>query len=381
MYRSLAATLLVIMLVACGAEQPSVGPLSVVTLQPDDGAVVRPDATVVVGFDRAIDASTLASRFTLTRNGIGVDGTVGYVRATRIARFTPEAALAEGQYTASLASGVRADDGSVLTATQSWSFTVSAAAAPGDPPVDPGPPDPADPPDPPAPGDPVDDRAGLRAAFVSPTPTKRLAGLVTVEIDLEASAGIQRAELFVDGPDETGSVRVARMVKSPSAAPVARDQLRASISTLDFETGLYGLRVRLEDRAGGVIEEALVVEFLTPFMITHPTDGEGVGLGNGRHIVAVAIGVNGTILDDYDVTSVDVYINGTLYAAGIPVDDDATSTRLIVYPWDTDEPGLGGHSTTFTGDRVITARVYFVDPATDELRNEFTPGVLVSFLP
>ena len=388
MYRSLAATLLVIMLVACGAEQPALSPLGVVTVQPENGAVdVTPGTTVSASFDRAIDASTLASRFTLSRDGEAVDGTVRFVRATRIALFTPDEVLAEGTYLANLASGIRADDGSVLPSGQVWSFSVSAGEEPGDPPGEPvapdpsDPSDPSDPPDPLDPDDPVDDRTGLRAAFLSPTPNKRLAGVVNVEVDLEALQGIERAELFVDGEGDAGSVRVGLLVTDLDAAPVVRDQLSASISTVDFETGIYGLRIRLEDRAGDVIEEMLLVEFLTPFMITHPTEGEGVGLGTDRQIVAVTIGVNGTILDDYDVTSIDLYINGALYATDIPVDADPTSTRLIVYPWDTTDPGLGGHPVDAPGDRVLTARVYFEDPATSTARNEFTPGVIVDYQP
>ena len=375
MYRFLASILLVFALVACGTQQAPQGAVGIVTLTPEDGAVAVAPNAVTVSFDRAIDASTLASRFTLSLDGAAVEGTVGYAQATRTARFTPEAALAEGSYTAALASGIRAEDGSVLTTGRSWSFVVAAEADPGDPANgDPPPPDPTDSTDP---DDPADQEAELRAAFLSPTPNKRLAGFVNVEVDLEADEGIRRAELFVDG--EGGSVRVARWDMDPEVAPVVRETLSAFVSTVDFETGVYGLRIVLEDRAGNVIEEMLVVEFLTPFLITHPTDGEGVG--GARRIVAVTIGVNGTILDDYDVTTVDLYINGSLYAAGIPVDDDATSTRLIVYPWDTTDPGLGGHPVDAPGDRVLTARVYFVDPATDTLRNEFTPGVIVDYQP
>ncbi len=374
MYRRLAVLFLLMSLVACGTQQAPQGAVSVVTLAPEDGAVaVTPDATVIAAFDRAIDASTLASRFTLSHQGQAVEGTVGYAQATRTARFTPDAELAEGLYTAALASGIRAVDGSVLTAGRSWSFVV-AEAAPGDPQNGAPPPPPPGPTDP---DDPTEHDVELRAAFLSPTPNKRLAGLVSVELDVEAEEGIRRAELFVDG--EGGAVRAARWDMDPAAAPVLRETLSASISTVDFETGEYALRVVLEDRAGNIVEQMLVVEFLTPFLITHPTDGESVGAG--RQIVAVTIGVNGTILDDYDVTSIDLYINGSRYAAGIPVDDDATSTRLIVYPWDTTDPGLGGHPVDASGDRALTARVYFVDPVTDTVRNEFTPGVIVDYQP
>jgi len=370
MYRILASMLLVLALAACGTPPTPQGALSVLTTSPDDGdGAVAPSVTVMATFSRAIDASTLSTRFTLSRDGAAVAGTVSYAQATRIARFTPESDLAVGTYTATIASGVRATDGGVLASDRSWSFDV-VAAGPGEPPPT------TDPDDPILIGD------GLRAAFISPTPNQRTAGLVTIEVDLEAEEGIKRAEVYVDGDGGSGSVRVARWDDDPTAAPVTREALSASVSTFDFENGVYTLRVVLEDRTGNVIEHMLGVEFLTPFLITNPTDGDSVGKGSPlRQIVAVTIGVNGTIMDDYDVTSVDVYINGTLYAAAIPVDDDATSTRLIVYPWDTDDPGLGGHPTNLTGDRVITARVYFIDPATNVVRNEFTPGVIVDFQP
>jgi hypothetical protein len=101
-------------------------------------------------------------------------------------------------------------------------------------------------------------------------------------------------------------------------------------------------------------------------------------VGAGRQIVAVTIGVNGTILDDYDVTSFDLFINGGLYAAGIAVNDDATSSRLAVFEWDTLVAGPG-HDPSFSGDRMLTARVTFVDPETGAVRREFTPGVLVNY--
>ncbi len=381
MYRLLASMLLVIALAACGAPQGPQASLAVASVVPaEDAVVAATNAVVAVTFDRAIVASTLASRFTVERSSVPVAGSVRYVEGTRSASFIPETPLAPGVYTATVSSGVQGADGTVLMAERSWTFEVTDAS-PGDPSNgDPGNGDP-EPTDPTDPDDPAVTDADLRAAFLSPTPNKRTAGLVNVELDLEAELGIKRAELFVDGDEDSGSVRVARWDDDPDADPVEREMLSVSFSTLDYETGAYSLRVRLEDRAGNVLEQMLAIEFLTPFLITNPIDEDGVGIGNDRQIVAITIGVNGTILDDYDVTSVDIYINGTLYAAGIPVDDDATSTRLIVYPWDTDEPGLGGHPTTLTGDRAITARVYFVDPATEALRNEFTPGVIVNFLP
>ena len=378
MYRILASSLLIFALAACGTPEPPVGPLGVVTVSPAASTEdVAPEATVNVTFDRAIEATTLEDRFTVALDGEPVAGAVSYIRATRTARFTPEEPFAEGAHTVLLASGIRGEDGSRLTSDQSWSFTVVENAegdpgptpGPGDPNHDPDPPDPSDPTDP---SDPVEAQAP-RAAFLSPTPNKRTAGLVNVEIDLEAPAGILRAELFVEGAG--GSNRVARLDTDPDDDPIERETLTAAISTVDFETGIYVLRLELEDLAGNVIERSLAIEFLTPFLVTTPTYGESVGAG--RQIVAVTIGVNGTIRDDYDVTGLDLFINGELYAAGIPI-EEASTTRLAVYGWDTAVDGPG-HPADASGDRMLTVRVTFVEPTTDESRVEFTPGVLVNY--
>ena len=332
---------------------------------------VTPTATVNVTFDRAVDVPTLEGRFTLTLAGQPVAGTVSYVRATRTARFTPEAPLAQGSYTVSLASGIRGEDGNQLASDQTWSFTVVAPAN-GDPNNGPGDqngdPDPSDPPS--------EGAQALRVAFLSPTPDKRTAGFVDVVADLEAPDGIRRAEVSIEG--EGGTVRVHRLDMDPDAAPNVRQTLRTSISTLEYEAGTYILTIELEDLAGEIVERSLSIEFLPPFLISTPTDGESVG--GSRQIVAVTIGVNGTIRDDYDVTRLDLFINGSLYAADVPIDDDATSTRLTIYAWDTTVSGPG-HPTDAPGDRVLTARVTLVDPLTAQARREFTPGVLVNFEP
>lgn len=374
LYRILASSLLIMALAACGAPDAPPGTLDIVSVSPADSADdVTPAATVNVTFDRAVDAATLEGRFTLTLAGQPVAGTVSYVRATRTARFTPEAPLAQGNYTASLASGIRGEDGNRLASDQTWSFTVVTPTngGPNDGPGDQnGDPDPSDPP--------PEGAQALRVAFLSPTPNERTAGYVDVVADLEAPAGIRRAELFVEG--EGGAVRVHRIDKNPQATPTLRETLRTSISTLAFETGEYTLTIELEDLAGETVESSLSIEFLPPFLIRTPVDEDGVGNGNSRQIVAVTIGVNGTIRDDYDVTRLDLFINGRLYAADVPIDDDAASTRLAIYAWDTTVIGPG-HPNDASGDRMLTARVTFVDPATAQARSEFTPGVLVDFQP
>ncbi len=358
MQRSLILALAALLITACSAEPR---PIRVAAVSPYDGATgVAPTAPITVTFDGDVDGATVAGKLTLTRNAAPVDGEARYNRNLREASFVPDAPLPDGTYTASMTGEVRGAAGEPVDADRSWSFSVSAAAQPE--------------PQPPVATTPL---PLPTLAFLSPSPGKRAAGIVDVEVDLEAAAGIQRAELFLER--DGSSVRVDRLEPSPAAAPVERASLSSSVSTVDFEVGEYTFRAVLTDRAGNMVERALDVVFLTPFIITTPEDGDTIG-GGGRQIVAITIGVNGTIVDDYDVTSVDLFVNGGTLATNVSVDADATSTRLIVYPWDT-AVSTSTHPAEVAGDRVLTARVNFVDPVSGSSRSEFTPGVLLSFAP
>ena len=470
--RLFALVALLVLLAACGTPPTQTTALNLVAVTPDDGATdVSRTVVVTARFDQPIDADTLAGNFTLTHDDDAVAGVVTYVRAARTARFTPEAELEPGSYTARLSRDIRSEAGVRLTSEMVWSFVVVASenddnndngdnGAP--PPDEPGPVIPI-PSDPDANGEPplsflrpvigselagtvpilveADDPDAITAitlyaqpdgsdtaqrignltriddafqttwdttlwptgayrliavadttatgfvsvsvaqqlpsaAFLTPTPNKRTAGIVDVTVDLDAPRGIRSADLQLVGADS--AQRIARLLLDPNDDRRTAETLTAQLATIDYETGAYTLRIDLEDAIGNTTRQELGIEFLTPFVITTPTDGDSVG--GERSIVAVTIGVNGTILDDYDVTTVDLYINGSRYAEGIPVDDDATSTRLIVYPWDTDVAGPG-HPSDRSGDRALTARVTFVDPDTGTSRTEFTPGVIVSHEP
>jgi hypothetical protein len=108
-------------------------PLQVSSTVPAAGATgiaatVKPRAT----FSRDLDPATLtASTFTLTSPGGAVPATVAYDSATRTATLTPNAALPAGvTYTATLAASVATGDGASLGSAFTWSFAVSAGAAP-----------------------------------------------------------------------------------------------------------------------------------------------------------------------------------------------------------------------------------------------------------
>ena len=101
-------------------------PPAISSRSPAPGATnVATNTTVQVGFNEAMNASTItASTFTLSTGGSGVAGSVSYSSATRIATFTPSAALASGQsYTVTVTTGVRDVPGNALAANDVFSFT------------------------------------------------------------------------------------------------------------------------------------------------------------------------------------------------------------------------------------------------------------------
>lgn len=358
MHRLFALALIALVIAGC-TEAP--GPIAVTSVAPADGATEVPvNAPITARFDGDVDPASLLGSFTVYRGDAEVPGTVSYNRNLRVARFEPSAPLTPGSYRARVESGIRGVVAGPLPTGVDWRFDMVAVPPP--PPVTA--PDPSPLPD---------------LAFLAPAPGKRTAGLLEILLDLDAPRGILRADLYL--ASDIGAVRLERLDVDQDAAPVVRGTLSTVISTFDVEAGPYTLRGVLEDREGNVVEQEIGVVFLTPFVITTPTEGEGVGSGNGRQIVALTVGVNGTIRDDYDVTSVDIFVNGRLHVAGVPVDDDATSTRLVVYPWDTAVTVTPGHDAEVSGDRVLTARVSFVDPVDGAPRSEFTPGVLVDYQP
>ena len=103
------------------------------TLSPVDASVgVAVAAAPSAVFSRAMDGATITdSSFTLEGPGGAVPASVAYDPATRTATLTPSASLAHATtYTARLATSITADDGVVLDAAVSWTFTTAAAPAP-----------------------------------------------------------------------------------------------------------------------------------------------------------------------------------------------------------------------------------------------------------
>lgn len=96
-----------------------------------------------------------------------------------------------------------------------------------------------------------------------------------------------------------------------------------------------------------------------------------MGPGAGRAVVAVTVGINGTLPPGVDVTKVEIYVNSQrLGEAQSAVAGDGST--IYVYTWDTTQHAPG-HDPTLSGDRVITARVYYTGGDT------WTSGVLVSY--
>ncbi|MEO8578235.1 MAG: Ig-like domain-containing protein, partial [Gemmatimonadales bacterium] len=98
---------------------------TIVSRSPAPGATnVATSATVQVGFSEPMDASTItSSTFTLSSGG-AVAGAVTYNPATRVATFTPGAALGSAQsYTVTVTTGVRDAAGNALAANDVFSFT------------------------------------------------------------------------------------------------------------------------------------------------------------------------------------------------------------------------------------------------------------------
>lgn len=117
------------------------------------------------------------------------------------------------------------------------------------------------------------------------------------------------------------------------------------------------------------------------FIIDTPQDEEVVGPGAGQDVVAITVGLTGTLHGALDkVESVEVYLNGVLAGAakriGDPDSPDEADVAFI-YEWDTEDPQVApdGHDPTKSGDRVITARV------TAGGTVYLTPGVMVEYQP
>ena len=186
-----------------------------------------------------------------------------------------------------------------------------------------------------------------------------------VEVRIAATGGrVESAKLAYAGPS-SGEIPL-----TPSGG-VWRGTLPESLSS-----GTYTLKA--EARVGSFIKESGPVVFVfvkdkpqITFVITTPAEGEEVGPGAQKEIVAVTIGINGTLPPGVNVSKVEIYINGQYVGDAL----NATAgdgSQIFIYTWDTTQLAPG-HDPTLSGDRVITARVYYTGGDT------WTSGVLVSY--
>ncbi len=96
----------------------------------DDAADVPIGSSVTATFSRSIDPATLTSQtFSLTgAGGAAVPASISYDSPTRTAVLTPTARWRRARsHTATITTGVRAPDGTALSAPVTWSFTTGAA--------------------------------------------------------------------------------------------------------------------------------------------------------------------------------------------------------------------------------------------------------------
>ncbi len=212
-------------------------------------------------------------------------------------------------------------------------------------------------------------------ALNTPFPGMRLAGAVELRAEVRPFEGVDRVEFFIEG-DGGARGRIGEATLEEGAYVL-------SWQTWRVEPGDYILIARYTDEAGMQDEVGIPVRVATPFIIQTPLDLEEVGPGADREIVAIAVGLNGTLYGSLpEVTNVEVFINSG--SAGYAAPIEGTSDVAYVFSWDTTVPVLppanplgnaGGHDPAKSGDRIITARV------THTFGEFLTPGVRVDFRP
>jgi len=106
-------------------DQNPATPPTVIFTTPAEGATgVAPGSVVTATLSQDLDPATINGT-TFTVNGIS--GTVGYDAASRVATFSPGAALSYATtYTVTLTSGIRNLAGDAMDADKTWSFTTAA---------------------------------------------------------------------------------------------------------------------------------------------------------------------------------------------------------------------------------------------------------------
>jgi len=113
----------------CASDGSAVGmaPATVVATSPDNQATGHdPGTPIQASFSRAMAPGTLnGDTFMVSRDGVGIAGTVTYEVTTRLATFRPQRSLALlGTYTATVTTGATDEGGCPLASSRSWTFTV-----------------------------------------------------------------------------------------------------------------------------------------------------------------------------------------------------------------------------------------------------------------
>ncbi|BCP66834.1 hypothetical protein TthHB5018_17680 [Thermus thermophilus] len=202
--------------------------------------------------------------------------------------------------------------------------------------------------------------------WLNPTPNQKVAGSVDLQVEVQALRPIDRVEFYF-GPDENS------MSKVPGTPTPSGNTYTLSWDVLQVQPGNYLLKVVVVDAQGSQAQATIPVEVGSAFVITTPAEGDRVGPGANRSIVAITVGINGTLPPGVSVTRVAIYINGE-YQGDATSDTAGDGSQIYIYTWNTAQSSPG-HDPALSGDRVITARVYYTGGDT------WTNGVRVSYQP
>jgi hypothetical protein len=202
--------------------------------------------------------------------------------------------------------------------------------------------------------------------WVKPVANELVAGFVLLEAEVRALRSVDRVEFYFGSSLDS-------LNKIPGTPTVSGSLYSLGWNVLRVTPGAYFLKAVVVDVAGARSEAVIPVQVGSAFVLDSPSDGDQVAPGANRTIVAVTVGARGTLPPGVSINRVDIYING--YLAGTAARQTATDgSEVYVFAWDTRIP-LPGHDPNASGDRVITARVYYTGGDT------FTNGVRVLYLP
>ena len=205
----------------------------------------------------------------------------------------------------------------------------------------------------------------VKIAREAAAPGMRLAGVVALEAEVEAPRGVERVAFYVRG-EGIGEALISEAV--PNAGHYV-----GSLEAYRFTPDNYELIARVWDHAGVSTESTLRVEIADPFVIITPREGDAVGPEASRDIVAITVGLNGTLFGQLGtVQQVEIFINGEYQGPAAQM--EASEDVAYVYEWDT-TVASPGHDPTKSGDRMITVRVV------TDTQTYLTPGVRVNYLP